>query len=94
MNRIATIQYAEVYEASGITGNNGYGLGAMEIWYMKPSFTRDGLMGYDWLDEKGLVPNPHNLKDTHVLLARINENSMDMAYRMMQWKNPHFQKSK
>lgn len=41
------------------------------VWYMKPEFFRDGIMGVDWLKERGLMPDPANLGATHVHLKDL-----------------------
>jgi hypothetical protein len=38
---------------------------------MKPEFSRDGMMGADWLREKGKLPDPANLSVTHVHLKDL-----------------------
>lgn len=58
--------------------------GNTEIWYMKPSFTRDGLMGVEWLEEHGQMPDVMHLTDTHKHLGSIRETNMDKIYHLMQ----------
>jgi hypothetical protein len=58
--------------------------GSTEVWYMKPSFFRDGIMGYKFLEKQGKLPDPRNLKKTHVLLGKIKERNLEEAYRLMQ----------
>ena len=66
------------------TINDVYDSGNTEIWYMKPSFYRDGGMGVDWLEKKGLMPDPWDLDKTHVFLGRIGEKNLKNIFKMMQ----------
>lgn len=77
-------QYDSLYEAADVTGNDGYEIGRTEVWYMKPDFFRDGSMGFEWLQKKGLLPDPKKLDKTHVFLGRIKESSLGNIFRMMQ----------
>lgn len=78
------IQYDNIRDAVGVTGNAGYETGGTDIWYMSDSFFRDGSMGFEWLEKKGLLPDPKNLKKTHVFIGRISERDLNKVYRMMQ----------
>jgi len=84
MRKTADEMYWEVYDAANVTRNTGYRVGTTEIWYMKPDFFRDGSMGYDWLVSKGRLPDPNNLRATHIFLARISENNLGEIFKMMQ----------
>lgn len=55
-----------------------------KIWYMKPSFFPDGILGYNWLAEKGKLPNPEKLEETHVFLTEIEANGPESVYYQMQ----------
>ena len=81
---VATESYEDLSDAAEVTGNDGYLPGRTQIWYMKPSFFRDGLMGADALEEEGLLPDPRNLKKTHVLLGKIRETNPSKIFKMMQ----------
>ena len=81
---LAAEPYRTLNDAAWETGDDGYEPGRVSIWYMKPSFFRDGLMGYRWLDENDIIPDPRNLKKTHIFLGRISETNLDKVYRMMQ----------
>ena len=61
--------------------------GNTEIWYMDKSFIRDGLMGYKNLEKKGMLPDPENLDETHVLLGKIKENDKEDIFGLMQGGN-------
>jgi len=41
------------------------------IWYMRPEFFSDGVMGLDWLRSRGKLPDPAALEKTHVLLRGL-----------------------
>lgn len=45
---------------------------AFSIWYMKPSFSRDGFMGSQWLRQHHIMPDPSNLEHTHVPLIDLD----------------------
>jgi hypothetical protein len=47
-----------------------------QIWYMKPEFFRDGIMGK--------LPNPADLSATHVHLKNIEADGIENAYYAMQ----------
>lgn len=78
------LQYDNIAEAAGVTGNAGYATGGTDVWYMSDSFFRDGSMGFEWLEQKGLLPDPKNLRKTHVFIGRITEHDLNKIYRMMQ----------
>lgn len=80
--RLTTEQHGSLNDASPF--GYGYGFGNTHIWYMRPDFFRDASMGYEWLEEKGLLPNPDNLDATHILLGSIRESNMNKVMRMMQ----------
>lgn len=81
---VASVRYDELADAGAVTGDSRYGRGSTGVWYMRPNFARNGLMGYDWLVEKGLLPDPRNLSRTHIFLGTVNESNEDKIYRMMQ----------
>ena len=81
---VAGFQYDTIYDAATETGNEGYTVGRTEIWYGQDQFMREAGMGYDWLEKKGLRPNPKELGLTHVFLGRINESNPSNVFRMMQ----------
>lgn len=61
-----------------------YPTGATEIWYWKDKLSRDMLMGFKWLQEYNMVPDPENLGKTHVLMGKVAETDPDKIFRMMQ----------
>ena len=54
------------------------------VYYMKSEFFRDGLMGYDWLKNNNLLPDPGDLTKTHVFLKLIEARNLDQVYFKMQ----------
>jgi hypothetical protein len=57
------------------------------IYYMKPEFFREGLMGYDWLQQNKLLPDPTNLTRSHVFLKLIEADNLEEVYFRMQGEN-------
>jgi hypothetical protein len=51
--------------------NDKFPVGFVKVWYFKPEFARDMLMGYEWLQERGMLPDPNNLEKMHVLLGSV-----------------------
>jgi hypothetical protein len=65
-------------EVSYITDDGGdgpagteTGMAKFNIYYMKPEFFRDGMMGAKWLDERSKLPKGSTIEATHVLLREI-----------------------
>ena len=54
------------------------------VYYMKAEFFRKGVMGYDWLQGKGLLPDPADLTKTHVSLKLIEARNPEDVYLKMQ----------
>lgn len=48
-----------------------------QVWYMKPEFFVDGMLGRS-------NPNPANLTATHVHLRNIEADGLDCAFKRMQ----------
>lgn len=82
--RASEAGYDTLNDAALNVGQPGLAKGSTEVWYMKPSFFRDGKMGMKWLVKQGLVPDPRKLDKTHVLLGEIKEGSPDKVYHLMQ----------
>jgi hypothetical protein len=59
------------------------GIEHAEIWYMKPEYFRDGIMGYDWSSEKNPT-DPKNLEKTHVHLTDVISDDPEEIYMEMQ----------
>ena len=64
-----------------------YGSGTTRVWYQKPSFFRDGTMGYEWLVEQNMVPSLATLESTHVLVGTVDTTNTEEVYMMMQGEN-------
>jgi hypothetical protein len=58
--------------------------GPTQIWYWKDQYSRDMLMGSDWLKKHNTMPDPKNLEKTHVLLGTIDSKDLDDIYHKMQ----------
>lgn len=78
------ISYFDLEAAAHKYGNKGYLPGRTQVWYMKPSFFRDGLWGYNSLEKDGNLPDPKRLGKTHELLGSISEKNLDKVFKMMQ----------
>lgn len=57
------------------------------IWYMRPEFFRDGIMGLEWCREQGLAPDPQNLCKTHVYLTDSEITDLEHLFAQMQGEN-------
>lgn len=82
---------APVVEADGEVGdgrfkslNDVYPAGNTEVWYAKPDFMKNGMMGFDFCARMGCVPKPENLGETHVLVGKIAETDPETVFEMMQ----------
>lgn len=47
-----------------------------DIFYMKPDFVRDGLMGYNFLKVHGKLPMPKALGATHIYLKMLEAQDL------------------
>ena len=54
------------------------------VYYMKAEFFRKGVMGYDWLRGKNLLPDSADLSKTHVFLKLVEARNPEDAYFQMQ----------
>lgn len=59
------------------------------IFYMRPDFFRDGILGHDWCEGRKALPDPTNLAKTHVwLLNRTHPDhpaaALEAIYMTMQ----------
>jgi hypothetical protein len=54
------------------------------IWYMRPEYFRNGIRGFDWNQKRNTLPDPNNLKKTHVFLMNIEASSLEQVFRRMQ----------
>ena len=63
------------------------GMKTFEVWYVKPGFMRDFLMGHEWLlkHTPELIPTAFDkLKKTHVRLATIQASDADEVFTRLQ----------
>lgn len=58
-----------------------------EVWYMKPSFFRDGILGTKWLHDYGMMPTAETLTETHVHLFDIDAETVNHAWQAQQAEN-------
>ncbi len=56
----------------------------VQIWYMKPEWFHNGIMGVDVMKATGTMPDSNDLTKTHVHLKDISIASLDKAYIEMQ----------
>jgi hypothetical protein len=54
------------------------------VYYMRPEFFGDGLMGADWLRKLGKMPDPGKLDATHIFLHEIEAEGLEQVYDAMQ----------
>lgn len=57
------------------------------VLYMLPGFFRDGIMGRDWLVQRGMLPNIMNLEATHNFVKEIEAPDAEAAWMAMQAEN-------
>jgi hypothetical protein len=56
----------------------------LDIWYMNTKYFRNGIMGFEWLKTKNLLPKANDLPATHVLLKSIEVEGDDVFAAMEQ----------
>ena len=61
-----------------------YKVTTYHVWYMRPDFFRDGIMGYDWLAEKKMLPDPCGLTATHIHLKDTEAKSLEALWMHQQ----------
>jgi len=57
------------------------------VYYMKPEFFREGIMGYHWLETKGIAPTNQTMRKTHVFVRSLAADGLDAAFYEMQGEN-------
>jgi len=57
------------------------------IYYMRPDFFRDGIMGADWLKRHDKMPDASALDTTHIFLREIEADTPAHAFHLMQGEN-------
>ena len=60
---------------------------SFDIFYMRPDFFRDGIMGPKWCRDCGKLPKPTALAETHVYLKQIEADSLEDVFEKMQGDN-------
>jgi len=65
----------------------GLAKGNTEIWYYKTEAGRDLGMGSEWCIERDLLPDPKNLKKTHVYIGSIKETIPEKIFLNLQGDN-------
>lgn len=58
-----------------------------DIYYMKPEYARDGMMGYDFCYVAKRLPDPARLDKTHVFLKCLEAEDADDVWMKMQAHN-------
>lgn len=83
--RYLKAMYSSLAGAAEVTGDDRYGKGQTEVWYVKTKAARDLMMGSKFLlGHGGTLPDPQNLDATHVFLGRVDENNPGQVFHMMQ----------
>ncbi len=59
----------------------------VQIWYMKPEWFHNGILGVEVMKLTGRMPDRDDLTKTHVLLKELDARSLDAAWRAMQGEN-------
>jgi len=54
------------------------------VWYMRPDFFRDGMMGARWLRKHDRMPDPSKLDATHIFLGAFEADSLEGLFYKMQ----------
>ena len=57
------------------------------VWYMKPDYFRDGIMGHDFCFQYDRLPNKQDLTKTHIHLTDLEvpkEKRLDYIFVQMQ----------
>lgn len=55
-----------------------------DVFYMRPTFFRDGIMGYNSLVKAKKLPKPTALSDTHKFLKTALAENLEDLFRRMQ----------
>jgi 2'-5' RNA ligase len=80
-------QYESFEDAKQRLGGKYLGKGT-KVWFFKDKYGRDFGMGSEFLLKQGLpLPDPKNIKKTHVLIGEIGERNPNRVYEMMQGEN-------
>lgn len=55
-----------------------------QVWYMRPEFFRDGILGFKFLQSQAKLPRAAHLNATHVFLKEIEAADKNAAFSAMQ----------
>lgn len=61
-----------------------YGTGTTKVWFQKTEFFRDGVMGYNWLHRKGMMPTSEGIEKTHTLVGTVDCTDPEEVWVLMQ----------
>ena len=61
--------------------------GPVKIWYWKSEAGRDLLMGYEFLEKEGMLPDKNSLKSSYIELGSIKESKLEKIFKYMQGEN-------
>ena len=78
-------QYRRLNDAA--VTNRALRKGSTEVWYYKPSWSRDAGMGSEFLEPRGLLPTEEDLDKTHVLLGRVASKDPEEIFVALQGIN-------
>lgn len=76
--------YKTLADAASLTGNPAYGTGTTKVWYARPDFKRDAIMGLEWLREHGQTPSRSLLEATYVCVGTVNLDDPEDVWDAMQ----------
>jgi hypothetical protein len=57
------------------------------IYYMRPDFFANGMMGVKWCRERGVLPDPTHLTRTHIHLKDLVAEGLEQLWIEMQGEN-------
>jgi hypothetical protein len=55
-----------------------------QVWYMNTEFFRKGIMGFDFMDTQGTLPDFRDLKQTHIHLMDTEARDLEHLFHRMQ----------
>ena len=55
-----------------------------DVFYMKPEFFRDGILGSQWLEKQGKLPKPSALGETHAFVKQTGAKGLEDLFHNMQ----------
>lgn len=75
---------APLTTAAEVSAAHRGGLLRFSVWYMRPEWFRDGIMGHGFLEMRGKLPTPATLEASHVLLKYAYAADLDDLFARMQ----------